>query len=308
MESRTITWILVTVAGLLAVVALGLVLRGQSRPADADVLLSVEPDQAPIDAPGPRLGSRKPLPVPAKAYTTTPSGLRYFDLQEGTGPTPEPGQRVRVHYDAWTEDGQLFDSSLPKLHPFEFTLGAGQVIPGWDEGVSTMRVRGKRQLVIPPELAYGDQGRPGLPPNATVIMEVTLMEIVGVSARSAPAAPTPVPEGDYVVTPSGLKYFDLEEGSGASPEPGQKVVVDYTGWLTSGRKFDSSLDRPEPISFTLGVGQVIPGWDEGLASMKVGGKRQLVIPADLGYADKGFPPVIPPGATLVFEVQLVDVK
>jgi len=305
-ESRT-TWIILTTAGLLAVVALGLILRGQSRPEDPDVILSVEPGEEEVGTLGRLAGPREPLPVPDNAYTTTPSGLRFFDLKEGSGATPEPGQNVRVHYDAWAKGGRMYDSSLPKLRPFEFTVGADQVIPGWDEGVSTMQVGGKRQLVIPPELAYGDQGHPGIPPGATVIMEVNLMQIVGVSARVSPAAPTPV-SADYVVTESGLQYFDLTEGSGASPAMGQSVVVDYTGWLTSGKKFDSSLDRADPISFTLGVGDVIKGWDEGLPSMKVGGKRQLVIPADLGYADKGFPPVIPPGATLVFEVQLLDVK
>jgi peptidylprolyl isomerase len=303
-ESRT-TWIIVTVAGLLAVVALGLIMRGQSRPEGPDEILSVERGEEGAGAPA---TGRQPLPVPKNAYTTTSSGLRFFDLKEGTGATPQSGQKVRVHYDSWVEGGRLVDSSTTKLRPFEFILGADQVVPGWDEGVSTMKVGGKRQLVIPPELAYGDQGRRGVPPGATVVMEVTLMAIQGVSARVSPETPTPVAETDFAVTESGLKFFDLTEGTGASPDVGQTVVVDYTGWLTSGKKFDSSLDRADPISFTLGVGDVIKGWDEGLASMRVGGKRQLVIPADLGYADKGFPPVIPPGATLVFEVQLLDVK
>ena len=111
-----------------------------------------------------------------------------------------------------------------------------------------------------------------------------------------------------VTTPSGLKYVDLKEGDGASPAAGQKVVVHYTGWLTNGKKFDSSVDRKEPFSFNVGKGQVIKGWDEGVATMKVGGKRKLTIPPQLGYGARGAGGVIPPNATLVFEVELLDLK
>jgi FKBP-type peptidyl-prolyl cis-trans isomerase len=109
-------------------------------------------------------------------------------------------------------------------------------------------------------------------------------------------------------TASGLQYQDVSAGSGAEARDGQVAVVHYTGWLTDGTKFDSSRDRGEPFSFPIGAGQVIPGWDEGVAGMKVGGRRKLVIPASLGYGDMGAPPVIPPGATLVFDVELLELK
>ncbi|WP_339458503.1 FKBP-type peptidyl-prolyl cis-trans isomerase [Nodularia spumigena] len=113
---------------------------------------------------------------------------------------------------------------------------------------------------------------------------------------------------NVVTTPSGLKYIELEEGTGATPERGQTVVVHYTGTLENGNKFDSSRDRNSPFEFKIGTGQVIKGWDEGLSTMKVGGRRQLIIPAELGYGSRGAGGVIPPNATLLFDVELLGIK
>lgn len=111
-----------------------------------------------------------------------------------------------------------------------------------------------------------------------------------------------------VTTPSGLKYIDITEGEGATPTKGQNVTVHYTGTLEDGKKFDSSRDRGQPFSFKIGVGQVIQGWDEGVGSMKVGGRRTLIIPSELGYGSRGAGGVIPPNATLIFDVELLGVK
>jgi peptidylprolyl isomerase len=115
-------------------------------------------------------------------------------------------------------------------------------------------------------------------------------------------------EDELVTTSSGLQYVELEEGEGASPEKGQTVVVHYTGKLEDGTVFDSSRDRNRPFSFKLGAGQVIKGWDEGIASMKVGGRRRLIIPPELGYGSRGAGGVIPPNATLTFDVELLRIS
>lgn len=114
-------------------------------------------------------------------------------------------------------------------------------------------------------------------------------------------------ESNETVTSSGLAYVDLVIGNGNLAKSGDLVVVHYTGWLTNGNKFDSSVDRREPFSFNLGAGRVIKGWDEGVAGMKVGGKRKLTIPPQLGYGARGAGGVIPPNATLVFDVELLEI-
>ena len=152
-----------------------------------------------------------------------------------------------------------------------------------------------------------------------VVLVTALALTAHAIAQTAPAKKAPVKHpaaasgptkvtGEPTKTASGLEYWDIKVGTGASAHVGQHVKVDYTGWLTDGKKFDSSVGTGKPYDFMLGAGQVIKGWDEGVAGMKVGGKRQLRIPPDLAYGPTGYSTLIPPNSTLIFDVRLVEVK
>jgi peptidylprolyl isomerase len=150
-------------------------------------------------------------------------------------------------------------------------------------------------------------------PRASALAALALVTaLAGAAAAGTPATATAETPGKTITTPSGLQITDSKIGTGATPQPGQTAVVHYTGWLyengAKGKKFDSSLDRGQPFEFPIGQHRVISGWDEGVATMKVGGKRTLIIPPQLGYGARGAGGVIPPNATLIFDVELLDVK
>nr|WP_199309041.1 FKBP-type peptidyl-prolyl cis-trans isomerase [Nodosilinea sp. FACHB-13] len=145
---------------------------------------------------------------------------------------------------------------------------------------------------------------------AEEVIAAPVAQLAQAAADLVPAdedASTMMPEENLVTTDSGLQYVDVVEGTGAMPQPGQRVTVHYTGTLENGTKFDSSRDRGRPFTFQIGVGQVIKGWDEGVGTMRVGGQRKLVIPSELGYGSRGAGGVIPPNATLLFDVELLRI-
>jgi peptidylprolyl isomerase len=149
-------------------------------------------------------------------------------------------------------------------------------------------------------------------PSRRVLVATAIIAAAGIAAAASTLLTTTASAQPVMTTPSGLKIIDIKIGTGAMPKTGQTVVVNYTGWLyengKKGTKFDSSLDRHEPFEFPIGRGQVIPGWDEGVATMKVGGARTLIIPPDLAYGTQGAGGVIPPNATLIFDVELLAIK
>jgi len=140
-----------------------------------------------------------------------------------------------------------------------------------------------------------------------IILLLLCSPLAVIGGGQSDSGPTKV-AGDPVTLPDGLKYWDVAVGKGAAAVIGKRVRVHYTGWLLDGTKFDSSLDAGHPFVFTLGRGQVIPGWDEGLLGMREGGKRQLHIPAELAYGEQGSPPTIPPNSALIFDIQLLNVE
>jgi len=240
------------------------------------------------------------------AFETTASGLRYAILEEGDAAQQvEAGQIVSVHYTGYFEDGRSFDNSIARGEPFTFQLGQEDVIAGWEEGITLLKVGDKARLIIPSELAYGETGNQAIPANATLIFDVEILSVTD----GPPEAPLEVDAADYVVTDSGLKYYDMVVGDGDSPVEGQLATMAFTIWLDDGTMLGSTLTLGQPAPATVGSGQLLPGWEEGLLSMKVGGSRQLVIPPELAFGAAGSPDgAIPPNATLIVEMELLAVE
>jgi peptidylprolyl isomerase len=238
-------------------------------------------------------------------YKKTASGLEYMitysPKQKGT--QAQAGDIVSVHYTGKFLNDSVFDSSVARNEPIKFTLGKGQVIKGWDEGIALLHVGEKAKFVIPAELAYGDRQVGPIPANSKLIFDVELISIT-----EKPKA-YDVKGKDTVTTPSGLKYIKVQENAaGTLATNGKTVVVHYTGFLLDGSIFDSSVQNGNKFEFPLGAGRVIKGWDEGLALMKTGEKCRFIIPFNLAYGERGYPPIIPAKSDLIFDVELFELK
>jgi peptidylprolyl isomerase len=247
------------------------------------------------------------------------SGLQYADDSLGTGAVVQKGDLVTLHYSAWIikDSSKLFtnwekDSTCAKYsigtskafnQPIKFKLDSDQFIRGSDEGIKGMKEGGKRTIIIPSYLAYGKTGIGPIPPNSNIKLVIEMVS----AKKPTEAKMWNVDTSKAVTTASGLKYVIISQGSGNNPKPGDVVAVNYSAFLSNGTKFDSSVERDEPLIFTVGRGQVIKGWDEAIVLLKKGGKARFVLPPELAYGQQGVGP-IPPNSTLTFDVELIDIK
>lgn len=243
----------------------------------------------------------------------TESGLMYEHKVEGSGKKPVEGNKIRVHYTGFLEDGSQFESSHDRPSDLWMVLAKGKMLEGWHEAFLLMKEGGKMKIVLPPWLGFGAQGKGVIPPNAHLTFDLELMEVVDPAEQKKADEKAFKAEMDLKypkskTTKSGLRYEMELEGKGDLPKDGQEVEVHYTGYLTDGTKFDSSVDRNQTFKFTLGKGMVIKGWDEGIKLCKVGGKIKLIIPYWLAYGEQGRPPQIPQKAHLIFDVEVISVK
>lgn len=234
----------------------------------------------------------------------TDDGLVITDSKMGSGLEAEKNDFVKIHFEGSFENGEIFESTFERDDPIMIQIGTGQIpIEGWDQGMIGMKEGGRRSLVIPPNLAFGDEGIEGfIPGGENLYMEIELLTV------TKPPEPWTYDESEINTKESGLQYVTHKKGDGVKPESGDTISVHYSGYLEDGTIFDSSMMRDTPFSFPVGLGQVIPGWDEGLLDMSVGEERTLIIPSELGYGPRGAGQVIPPNATLIFDVQLLSIK
>lgn len=215
--------------------------------------------------------------------------LQMTDLKIGKGPIAADGDVLTVLYRGTLADGKEFESTTGRA-PYAFRLGAKQVIPGWDAGFKGMRVGGKRKLVVPPNMAYGNTVQGEIPPNSTLTFEVELLRV------------------DKKGSKPKIEVRTTRQGSGAPAKKGDVITLHYRGTFVNGHKFQSSYDTNSPFEVTVGKTRLIQGFTKGIEGIRQGEKRRIVIPYELAYGENGRSPVIPRMMALVFEVEAVSVK
>ncbi len=249
----------------------------------------------------------------------TESGLMYKDDTVGTGKVVNDGDMVSIQFTGWVakDSANLFSdwskdtsktyqtigSSKQIGQPIKYVLGKNQFIKGLDEGIVGMKVGGTRTIIIPSKLAYGEKGMGPIPPNSDLKVVVELEN----AKKPVTVTEWDVDSSKFVTTPSGLKYAIIKEGEGPTIDSGKVVTVNYSLFLKDGKKIESSVERDEPFKFKYKVQPVIKGWEEGISLLKKGSKAQLIIPPSLGYGARDNGP-IPANSTLVFDIEVLDVK
>ena len=258
------------------------------------------------------------------------SGLYFIEQVKGNGKKPKETDIVKIHFKVSDLEGKVFFSSIDQGEPMRWEAGKVFDNEGATEALNLMSVGSKAMAIVPSALGFGEQGRGQMvAPFTTLLYEFEMLSIQTKAQfdkeqadeqRKAEAEKNKakgeelgklnnyIKNNKITVKPtaSGLYYIETLAGTGEKPVAGKKVKVHYTGTLLDGTKFDSSVDRGQPFEFVLGQGQVIQGWDEGIAMMKKGGKARLLIPSAIAYGPDGRMPTIPPSATLIFDVELID--
>lgn len=262
----------------------------------------------------------------------TESGIYIIEKEKGSGPVVKEGDRIKAHFNIATVSGIQLYNSIEAGEPLSVEIGKRFDNEGVTEALATMRKGSKATVIVPSDLAFGREGRGDMvPPYTTMVYDIEVVELTTKEEfekqqeqqeREMKQKEEQSRTGEKgniqqymqennlegTPTPSGLYYIEQVKGDGPKPEAGQKVKVHYTGTLLDGSKFDSSVDRGEPFEFQLGMGQVIKGWDEGVAMMNVGSKGLLIVPFELAYGSRDMGDRIPAYSTLVFEVELLGIE
>lgn len=245
-------------------------------------------------------------------YTESEEGIIYTTEVEGEGNSPVSGDKVSVHYTGKLLNGTQFDSSLDRGSPLEFIIDESSVIKGWHQGVPKFKKGGKGTLYLPPSLGYGKEGGGLIPPDAPLIFDIEVVDIIDPLANIK--ADLKIIE-DYLAarnitaikSPDHFYYKTDIEGNGIFPVEGQTVKVHYRGTLLNGTQFDASYDRGTPYKFIIGRGQVIKGWDLGIPMFSSGGKGTIYLPSDLAYGERGSGS-IPPNNCLIFDIEIIGIN
>jgi peptidylprolyl isomerase len=246
----------------------------------------------------------KAFDTSGKDTVTNPSGVKYIVVQEGEGDKPTKSNWAYFHFTGYLPSGQIFDASMLRGEPVRINPGQMEFIPAWDEIIQMMKPGSKFHVIVPPEMALGEQGLPGVvPPNTTLRFDIELLHV----SKKREVKPFDCKGKDTVKLDSGLQIIHVKEGTGIEPKEGDMVKIHFTGYLENGKMFQSSLNTDDPVIFAVGQMHVIKGIDEAVKYLKPGGTMRVLVPWQLGYGEEGYPPLIPEKENLVFDIELLSV-
>lgn len=237
---------------------------------------------------------------------TTKTGLKYvITKHNATGTKVKKGDKIDAHYTGTLANGKKFDSSRDRNQPFSFIVGNGQVIAGWDEGFTYLCQGDVATLIIPSGLGYGEMDMGDIPANSTLYFDVEVMNV----QQNVEYKPYDAKGKDTITLKSGLRYIIIDKGDiTQKAKPEQTASMYYAGYLNDGTKFDGNFGTFQPFDLKITDAPVIEGWKQMLPLMNKGMKVRAILPGNLAYGERGYPGVIPPNATLIFDMYMVDLK